>query len=114
MRAYAKEFFENDMKFNDAQQGKYERQCVLSDEELRSQASLWVRKNAFKKGEPNMTSAIFCDYINNHLLPNHHLLPHFPRTISVCTAVRRLHQLGFKLVSHKKVSILMGMSGKML
>ena len=59
VRAYAEEFFENDMKFNNAQQSKYERQCVLSDEELRSQASLWVRENAFKKGEPNMTSAFF-------------------------------------------------------
>ena len=52
VRAYAKEFFDNDMKFNDAQQGKYERQCVLSDEELRSQASLWVRENALRRVSP--------------------------------------------------------------
>ena len=74
----------------------------------------WVRENAFKKGEPNMTSAMFCEYVNNHLLPNHHLVHQFPRTISLRTAVRWLHQLGFKPVSHKKVFISMGMSEKML
>ena len=95
-------FFANNIQFKDTQQGKYERQCVLSDEDLRSRASQWVRENAFKKGKSNMTSPMFCEYVNNDLLLVHHLSQHFPRTISLYTAVHWLHQLGFKPVSHKK------------
>ena len=36
------------------------------------------------------------------LLPSHVLPPHFPRTISVRTANRWLHNLGFTPKSHKK------------
>lgn len=49
-----------------------------------------------------MTSVMFCEYVNNELLPSHHLPPNFPRAISLHTAIRWLHQLGFKPISHKK------------
>ena len=112
MRAYAKEFFENNMKFKDAQQGKYERQCVLSDEDLRSQASQWNRENVFKKGESNMTSAMFCEYVNNHLLPNHHLLPHFhAQSLFVLLFAGFINSVSNQLAI-KKVFISMGMSEK--
>ena len=96
VRRYRKEFFENGLKFKDSQQGKHKRLLVLSNENLRKE---WVRENAFKKGEPNMTAASFCEYINSILLPSHHLPPNFPRTISFRTAV---HRLRFKPISHKK------------
>ena len=102
VRAYAKEFNDNNCSFKETRQGKYERMCILNDEGLRERASEFVRANAFKKGEPNMTSVSFLKFVNNELLPSHHLSPHFPRMISLRTAIRWLHNLGFKPVSHKK------------
>ena len=54
------------------------------------------------KGEPNMTAQSFCDWINSDLLVSSHLPLFFPREISLRTATRWLHHLGFKPVSHKK------------
>ena len=77
-------------------------QCILNDEGLRERVSECVRANAYKKGEPNMTSVSFLKFVNDELLPSHHLSPHFPRMISLRTAIRWLHNLGFKPISHKK------------
>ena len=99
VRAYAKEFNDNNCSFKETRQGKYERMCILNDEGLRKRASEFVRTNAFKKGEPNMTSVSFFKFVNNELLPSHLLSLHFPRMISLRTAIRWLHNLGFKPVS---------------
>ena len=86
----------------ECRQGKQEHLLVLSDEDLRESTAKFVRNNAFKKGKPNMTALDFCDFVNSTLLPGHHLPPYFPRSISLRTAVRWLHRLGFKPMSHKK------------
>ena len=52
-----------------------------------------------KKGESNMTSVIFCEFVDNDILLSHHFTPNLPCSISFRTFVRLLHQLGF---SHKK------------
>jgi hypothetical protein len=75
---------------------------MYHDETLNLKAAEWVRENTFVKGRPNMTAQTFCDWINNSLLVSSHLPPFFPREISLRTAVRWLHHLGFKPVSHKK------------
>jgi hypothetical protein len=93
VQANAKKLFANNMQFKDTQQGKYKRQCVLSDEDLRSRASQWVQE----MGEPNMTSPMRCEYVNN-VHPRHHLFPNFHR-ISLRIAVCWLHQLDFQPVS---------------
>ena len=49
-----------------------------------------------------MTATSFCQWVNNDLLPSYHLPPNLPRTISLCTATRWLHKLGFRPQSHKK------------
>ena len=69
---------------------------------------MWARENAYKKGEANMTAGKFCQWVNNELLPSHVLSSNFPRTISVRTANRWLHQLGFTPESHKKGSYVDG------
>ncbi len=97
-----KEFFSNHLKFKETQQVKYERLHVLQDEGLQERACKWVRENAFRKGAPNITATMFCEYVNTELLPSHHLSPNFPRSICLRTAVRWLHRLGFKPRSHKK------------
>ena len=102
VRRYTKEFFDNRGRFPDSRQGKYERRCLFNDEDLRLEAAMWVRENAYKKGEGNATAQSFCECVNNCLLPSHNLPPELPRHISVRTATRWLIRLGFRPTSHKK------------
>ena len=102
VRRHRNDFFTNKGHLSESRRGKYERHCVYHDEDLNQKAREWVREHAFKKGEPNMTAGAFCEYANNHLLPSSHLPPFFPRSISMRTAVRWLHHLGFKPRDHKK------------
>ena len=102
MRLYRKVFFENEGQFKETRQGKYRRNCLLKDENLRLEAAIWVREHACKKGEANMTAKLFCQWVNEELLPSHNLPPNLPRSISVRTATRWLHQLGYRPLSHKK------------
>ena len=108
VRRYRKQFFDGKGRFEDTKQGKYERSCLLNEEELRLDAAMWARENAYKKGEANMTAGKFCQWVNNELLPSHVLSSNLPRTISVRTANRWLHQLGFTPQSHKKGSYVDG------
>ena len=50
----------------------------------------------------------FCSWANNELLPSSTLEPGFPRQISIETARRWLHQLGFEYLSPKKGSFVDG------
>ena len=102
VRQYRKEFFTQKGKFKEGKQGKYKRHCLLNDENLRLEAAMYVRENAYRKGEANMTATSFCQWVNNDLLPSYHLPPNLPRTISLRTATRWLHKLGFRPQSHKK------------
>ena len=76
----------------DNKQGKYQRSGILwSSEELNKKACKCVRENANVKGKPNLTTASFCRWINDELLPNVSLPPGFPRRVSVETARKWLH-----------------------
>ena len=92
VRRYRKQFIEGKGKFEEGKQGKYECHCLLHEEELRLDAAMWARENAYKKGEANMTAGKFCQWVNNELLPSHNLAPNLPRTISVRTANLTLPQ----------------------
>ena len=102
VRKLRKQFYENKGVLRERTQGKYERVTIYRDEELNEAAAKWVRENAFTKGKPNMTAQSFCQWANEELLPSSQLPPHFPWRISLRTAVRWLHYLGFKPVSHRK------------
>ena len=102
VRRYSKQFFDNRGKFPESRQGKHERQCLFNDEDLRLEAAMWVRENAYKKGEGNATAPSFCEWVNDCLLPSHNLSPELPRSISIRTATRWLSRLGFRPTSHKK------------
>jgi hypothetical protein len=108
VRRYRKQFFDGKGRFEDTKQGKYERHCLLNEEEFRLDAAMWARENAYKKGEANMTAGKFCQWVNNELLPSHVLPSNLPRTISVRTANSWLHQLRFTPQSHKKGSYVDG------
>ena len=102
VRSWRKIFLSNHRCFED-KRGKYTRYDALDDEEYRDMALEWVRNNACVKGKPNMTAAEFCSWVNCNLLPkvleNH---ASAPSKISVRTARRWLHKLGFEQVSSKK------------
>ena len=60
------------------------------------------KRNASKKGKPNLMAAAFCSWLNNELLPlvrQHH--SSFQLEVSVPTATRWLHKLGFSPTSTK-------------
>ena len=63
---------------------------------------MWIREHAVRKGAPNLVAREFCQWVNNELLPSSNLPPNLPRTITVRTATRWLHRLGFRPMSHKK------------
>ena len=108
VRRYRKQFFDGKGRFENTKQAKYERHCLLNEEELRLDAAVWARENAYKKGEANMTVVKFCQWANDVLLSSHVLSSNMPRTISIRTANRWLHQLGFTPQSHKKGSYVDG------
>lgn len=49
-----------------------------------------------------MTAASFCQWVNTDLLPFTTLPAKYPRSISIRTATRWLHRLGFRPLGHKK------------
>ena len=61
-----------------------------------------MRENTVVKGRPNLTAGSFCCWVNEDLLPNVSLAPGYPRHISLETARKWLHQLGFEILDHKK------------
>ena len=102
IRNWRNDFYENDGEFSDSAQGKHSRPYVLDDEDCRKKALSWLRENVHKKGQPNMTSAMFATWVNVELLPNCNLPPGFPRSISPRTARKWLHDLGFTPKQYKK------------
>ena len=102
VRYYRKDFMDNKGKFKEEKRGKHKRVCLFNDEDLRLQASMWVREYAVNKSGPNMTARNLCQWVNETLLPSSNLPPFFPRSITVITATRWLHRLGYRPKSHKK------------
>ena len=102
VRSWRKIFLSNHRCFEE-RRGRYARYDALDDEEYRDAALEWVRSNAYVKGKPNMIAADFCSWVNSNLLPkvleNH---ASAPSKISIRTARRWLHKLGFEQVSSKK------------
>ena len=89
--------------FPDSQQGSYQRSGVLwQNEELNKCVRKFVRENGCVKGKKNMTCGIFCHWVNESLLVNRVLEPGYPRKISLATARRWLHNLGFQVIKKQK------------
>ena len=75
---------------------------LMSNEELCEKARVYVRENAAPRGRPNLTASAFCQWVNNELLPNSVLEPGYPRRVSVETARKWLHDLGFDVLQLAK------------
>ena len=100
IRRLADDFVSNGGEFSESQQGHYV--TLMSNEELCDTAREHVRENAAPRGRPNLTAAAFCQWVNNELLPNTVLDPGYPRRVSVETARKWLHDLGFKVLQMSK------------
>ena len=89
--------------FNEDYRGTHKRYCVVMDEQYRDTSLQWIREHASVKGESNMVVFDFCNWVNGTLLPmvrEHH--PNIPPNVSMRTACRWLHKLGFKPSSTRK------------
>ena len=92
-----------------SKQGQYQRTGVLwKNEDLNKKASRYIRENAAVKGKPNLTGGKFCLWVNDELLPNETLEPGFPRKVSVQTARKWMHELGFEVLESKKSTFVDG------
>ena len=103
IRRWRKEFLSNSGEFFEDGRGRHDRYHVMTDEQYRDMTLEWVRGHASVKGAPNMTSLDFCNWANGTLLPSvreHH--PDIPAKISLNTACRWLHKLGFLPSSTRK------------
>ena len=114
VRLWRKEFLSNG-DFTEDYRGRHIRYHVMMDEQYRDTALEWVREHASVKGKSNMVVFDFCNWVNGTLLPmvrEHH--PNIPPNVSMHTACRWLHKLGFKPSSTRKgVCILTGTRGMM-
>ena len=92
------------MLIYESKQGYYQRTGILwSSEDLNRKVSKYnVRENSCVMGQPNLTVSSFCVWVNEDLLPNSFLEHGFPRNISVETARKWLHHLGFEVLSAGK------------
>jgi hypothetical protein len=103
IRRWVDDFASNSGEFSDSQQGHYTRNnTLMSNEEISERARVYVRGNAAPKGRPNLTATAFCQWVNNELLPNSTLEPGYPRRVSVETARKWLHDLGFDVLHMSK------------
>ena len=103
VREWRSIFVTNDGSFPESEQGKYQRSGVLwQNEDLNKKAREFVQTNASVKGKKNLTAAAFCSWVNEVLLVNNVLEPGYPRKVSVATAQRWLHSLGFQVIKKKK------------
>ena len=96
VRLWQKDFI-NKGEFSESERGKYAPYIVLDDDGYRDKALAWVQANTYSKGTPSMTAKQFCKWVNDHLLPDVILYhPQVPQKISIHTATRWLHQIGFQ------------------
>ena len=102
VREWRKYFCDNG-QIPECKQGHYQRSGVVShNEDLNRKATKYIRKNADVKGQPNLTVGMFCQWVNEDLLPNTALEPGFLRKISLETGRKWMHELGFEVVTKKK------------
>ena len=98
VREWRTHFLNNNGQIPGNMQGKYQRSGVVwRCEILNRKASKYIRNNSNVKGRPNLTVGTFCEWINNDLLPNETLEPGYPRKVSVETARKWMHELGFEV-----------------
>ena len=93
VRDWRQDFFCNSGSLSEYQRKRYISPSIIDDEAARKDAIKFIRENAYKKGEPNMTAGTFCLWVNGDLLARLTLDPSHPHKIGVETARLWLHEL---------------------
>ena len=65
---------------------------LLHDEDFQLAARSYIRSTAYRKGEPNLTTQMFCGWVKEN----------FNTEICTETARRWIHHLGFSMCNHQK------------
>ena len=68
---------------------------------LIAKATQYIQENSTVNGRPNITTLDLCKWINKSLLPNFILELVYPRKVSIETARKWLHELGFQVLITK-------------
>ena len=109
IREWQAAFFDSGGAVPESRQGCYQRSGILwTNEELNRKATKFIRDNAAVKGKPNLTVGMFCQWVNEDLLPNATLEPGFPRSIALESGRKWMHKLGFEVVHAKKGTFIDG------
>ena len=74
----------------------------MSNEEICEKARVYVWQNTAPQGRPNVTAGAFYQWVNNEQLPNSVLEPGYPHRMSLETARKWLHELGFNVIQLTK------------
>ena len=75
---------------------------LWANEELCEKAMEYVRANSAVKGTLNMNTMDFCKWVNKTLFHNSTLEPGFPCKVSVETAQKWVHEMGFEVPHARK------------
>eukprot|EP00734_Pompholyxophrys_sp_LG126_P000255 Pompholyxophrys_sp_v1_NODE_73_length_2430_cov_9.351579.p1 type:complete len:590 gc:universal NODE_73_length_2430_cov_9.351579:2280-511(-) len=81
---------------------------LLEDEDLQLQARMFIRENANRSGEPNMTSLDFAHYLNTDLLKD--VVSKRKTQLSNTTALNYIKRLGFTVTQMGKNTFIDGHS----
>ena len=95
-------FYKNAFSFPQSLKGKYTRYCILDEEDVRSRALNWLRKESGKKKGPKLTVHRFHQWIKSELLATSSLPENAPKSISLRSAYRWMHFYGFKYEHYRK------------
>ena len=93
---WEKEYRCNDDHFLQSLVGKHDRNLVIERQDVKHRCLKWVRKNARRKGRPNMTVNDFQNFLNNELLPEYRQDYNLDLPYSIETARKYLHRIGVK------------------
>ena len=89
-------YIRNGGQFSEYHRGKYRTPSILDDESVHEKTVRYMRDNACKKGQLNLTAYMFYKWVNFELLPTITFYPSLPHTISIETACVWLYQLDFQ------------------
>ena len=111
IRHWVDDFVQNDGEFSDTQQGHYIRNnTLMSNEDICERARVYVQEKPASRGRPNLTANLFCQWVNNELLPNSVLEPGYPHRVSVEQPGNGFMSLDLKFYRGRRVYSMMDMS----
>ena len=101
IRTWRRLFYSNVGSFPVSKKGKYARFSVLDDEDIKEKALTWLRKNIYQK-KAQVTAHTFMKYVNEELLASFTLPENAPIQISLRSAYRWMHKMGFTYKKYKR------------